>query len=84
MIVDVRTAEEYSEGHAPGAVLIPLDVLMSGDLGELATVERGTPIKLYCHSGARAKYAKMLLETVGYTNVENLGGLEDAMRALKS
>ena len=84
MIVDVRTTEEYTEEHVEGAVNIPLDVLMMGDLGALATVERGALIQLYCASGARAKYAQMLLESVGYTSVTNLGGLEEAKRALGS
>ena len=84
MIIDVRTKDEYEEGHAEGAVNIPLGDIMAGDLGVLAGVAKREPLQLYCRSGARSAAAQGLLTRAGFTSVENLGGLTDALRALGS
>lgn len=80
MIIDVRTPEEYSMGHVEGAVNIPVSDLDEGRLGELAHVERDATLQLYCRSGARAAYACALLQSAGFTNAVNIGGLEEAMK----
>ncbi|MBE9538660.1 MAG: rhodanese-like domain-containing protein [Proteobacteria bacterium] len=74
--IDVRTAEEYAEGHLAQAALIPYDVIEKGvtDLH----LAKDAPIYLYCRSGNRAGKAKMALEAQHYTHVVNVGGLEDA------
>jgi phage shock protein E len=79
--IDVRTSEEYAEGHLEQATLIPYDVIEKG----VAALElsRDTPIYLYCRSGNRAGQAKTALEAQNYTNVTNVGGLDNA-RALAS
>jgi phage shock protein E len=84
MIIDVRTKEEYAEGHAEGAVNVPLGDIMAGSLGALEGVARETPLQLYCRSGARSESARGLLQSMGFTSVVNLGGLADALRALGS
>ena len=84
MIIDVRTAEEYADGHAEGAVNIPLGDIMAGNFGVLEGLEKATPLQLYCRSGARSECAQGLLSAAGFTNVVNLGGLEDAIRTLGS
>ena len=81
MLVDVRTPEEYASEHAPGAVNIPLNDIMIGNLGVLADIDRATPLRLYCRSGARSENARTLLISTGFTNVINIGGLADAMHA---
>ncbi len=82
MLIDVRTPEEYSMGHIKGAVNIPVSDLDEGHFGELALVERDAELQLYCRSGARAAYACALLQSAGFTNAVNIGGLEEAMEVV--
>ncbi len=79
LLIDVRTAEEYAEGHAPGATLLPLVALVCGNLGVLAETEKDAPIEVYCHSGARAEQARQILTDLGYSQVVNRGGLSDVL-----
>ena len=69
-------------GHIKGAVNIPVSDLDEGRLGELAHTERDTALQLYCRSGARAAYACALLQSAGFTNAVNIGGLEEAMEVV--
>lgn len=72
ILLDVRTAEEYREGHVPGSINIPLDAL---DGIDKQITERQTPIFVYCHSGGRSAHAKHYLNQMGYQNVTNIGGI---------
>lgn len=74
--IDVRSAGEYAQGHLDGAALIPHDDIETGI--QTLQVDKDTPILLYCRSGNRAGKAMERLRALGYTNVTNLGGLEDA------
>jgi hydroxyacylglutathione hydrolase len=70
ILLDVRTAEEYAEGHIQGAVLIPVQ-----ELGErLAEVPKDKQVYVYCHSGRRSAMASKLLAENGYTRIENVVG----------
>lgn len=69
MLIDVRTPEEYQQGHLAGSVNIPLPDIRS------VRANKNAPIKVYCKSGKRSAQAKGILEAMGYTNVTNLGGL---------
>ena len=74
--IDVRTLVEYSLGHVDDAAHIPYD-----DIGEdisTLTTDKNAEIYLYCRSGGRAGKAKATLESLGYTRVTNVGGLDDA------
>ena len=71
LYLDVRTLQEFAEGHIPGATHIPLHEL-EDRLGGLGT--RDTPITTYCRSGNRSGQAKAILETAGFTDVRNGGG----------
>ncbi len=70
LIVDVRTHEEYREGHIPGSVNIPLDALdtLRGQVGTEG------PIYVYCLSGARSSRAAVRLRRMGY-QVVDMGGI---------
>ena len=72
VLLDVRTPEEYREGHIPGSKNVPLQAII-----HVATVieEKDTPIFAYCHSGARSTQAVSTLRHMGYTNVKNIGGI---------
>jgi hydroxyacylglutathione hydrolase len=71
VFIDVRTAGEFTEGHVPGARLLPLAELEQ----RLAEVPKDKRVYLYCRSGHRSAQAAALLTSHGYTNIENvLGG----------
>jgi phage shock protein E len=76
--IDVRSAEEYAQGHLEQAPRISHDQIETG-VAELG-LAKNAPIYLYCAVGGRAGKAKRRLEAQGYTNVTNVGGLEDAQR----
>jgi len=78
VMIDVRTAQEFSSDHVQGAVNIPYDEV--GDKVPAMIEDKSTPINLYCRSGNRAGKAQSTLEKLGYTHVTNLGGLEEARR----
>lgn len=67
-VLDVRTPEEYQDGHLPGATLIPLDQL-GARYGELPQNET---ILVYCRSGNRSLQAVYLLENAGFDRVHSL------------
>ena len=78
-IIDVRTTEEYQEGHIGGAINLPIDQLMDKTeyaLSILKDIDKENDhIKVYCASGARAAVAKNILDFMQYKNVVNAGGL---------
>ncbi len=71
-LVDVRTPGEFSGGHLPGAVNVPLNQL-ERRLGELKT--QPTPIVVYCASGMRSGQARRILLRNGVAAVHDLGGM---------
>ena len=75
IILDVRTAEEYSEKHIPGAINIPNETIGSEDIPELPDKEQ--LILVYCRSGNRSKQASEKLVKQGYTNIVEFGGIND-------
>jgi len=78
LIIDVRSQEEWDAGHLPNAVLIP-HTEIGAKIGDVTT-DKSRQIYLHCRSGGRAGKAKTALEEMGYTNVENVGGYEDALK----
>ncbi|MBE6759244.1 MAG: rhodanese-like domain-containing protein [Ruminococcaceae bacterium] len=75
VILDVRTHDEYMDGHIPGAVLIPdYDIVRRAE-SELPDKEQ--LILVYCRSGRRSKLAAEALAELGYTNVMEFGGIND-------
>ena len=72
ILLDVRTPQEYQEGHIPGSKNVPLQRL---DKLEELTENKDTVLYVYCHSGARSRQATSFLQYMGYTNVHNIGGI---------
>ena len=66
VLLDVRTPEEYRDGHLPGAKNLPLDRL------DTIAEPAGSPLFVYCRSGARSAQAKARLARAGYS-VTDLG-----------
>ena len=75
IILDVRTAEEYSEKHIPGAINIPNETIGADDIPELP--DKDQLILIYCRSGNRSKQAADKLVKLGYTNIVEFGGIND-------
>ncbi len=71
-LIDVRTAEEYAQGHVPGSINIPLSEIES--IGEYVS-DLSAPLFVYCLSGARSGRAVSYLQSEGYSNVTNIGGI---------
>ena len=74
LVIDVRTEDEFADGHYEGARNIPVN-LLPNRLAEIGAKER--PIVVYCASGARSAMAAKMLKASGFTDVTNAGGLED-------
>ena len=75
IILDVRTKEEYQEKHIPGAVNLPNETIGTEDIPELPAKEQ--LILVYCRSGNRSKQAAKKLAALGYTNIIEIGGIND-------
>lgn len=73
IILDVRTAEEYSEKHIPGAINIANESIGTEDIPELP--DKDQLILVYCRSGNRSKQASEKLVKLGYTNIVEIGGI---------
>ena len=75
IILDVRTQEEYDQGHIPGAILIPDTEIK--DKAEEVLTDKEQLILVYCRSGRRSKLAAEALVELGYTNIKEFGGIID-------
>ncbi len=74
-IVDVRTLQEYQEGHVPGEVNIPNEEILDTE-PELLN-DKDATLLVYCRSGRRSKDASDKLVKMGYKNVYDFGGIID-------
>jgi len=72
VLLDVRTSEEYRGGHIPGSKNIPLQAI---DKVASVAENKDTVLYVYCQSGARSRQATSMLQGMGYTNVNNIGGI---------
>jgi len=73
VLIDLREAEELSQGKIPGAKHVPRSYLESRI--EQVVPDRTAPIILYCASGVRSAYAaRTLLKELGYQNVRSMTG----------
>ena len=75
VILDVRTEEEYAQGHIPGAILIP-DYEIEQKAERILT-DKNQMILVYCRSGRRSKNAAVSLQKLGYTDIREFGGIID-------
>ena len=74
VLLDVRTPEEYREGHIPGSVNVPLQSI---DKVASALADKTKTVFVYCRSGARSSQAVAFMKQMGYTEVHNIGGILD-------
>ena len=78
LIIDVRSQREWDSGYVKGAIHIP-HTQIADEIGK-HTTDKNRKIVVYCAVGGRAGKAKKSLEAMGFTNVENAGGYEDAKK----
>ena len=75
IILDVRRAYEYADGHIPGAINVPNESIGESEIRDLP--DKNQLILVYCRSGRRSKEAAEKLVKLGYTNVVEFGGISD-------
>jgi rhodanese-related sulfurtransferase len=80
VVIDVRTQEEFDQGHIEGALNI--DFSKPDFIAQLKSFDRSLNYKIHCRSGFRSGRAKVIMESVGFKNVEDLGGLNQAAKKL--
>lgn len=75
IILDVRRADEFAQGHIPGAINIANEDITDAEPAELPDKEQ--TIYVYCRSGNRSKQASAKLADMGYTHIIEFGGIID-------
>ena len=78
LILDVRTDQEWSNGYVEGATHQPVSKI--DDNFQKLFPNKDQKIILYCARGGRAGQAKEILSKLGYTNLENGGGILDVSK----
>lgn len=79
-VIDVRTAEEFAEGHVKGAR--NLDIQSGEFESALADLDKEVSYSVYCRSGRRSAAAVEMMRNAGFTKVVDLGAVEEAAKAL--
>ncbi len=74
-LLDVRREDEYSQGHIPGAVCVPVETIGAGTEERLPDKER--TLLVYCRSGRRSVQAAEKLAALGYADIREFGGILD-------
>ena len=74
-LVDVREEDELVEGYIENSILIPLDTVESQ--AENILKDKNQTILVYCRSGRRSAMACDVLDSLGYTDVYDFGGIID-------
>ena len=80
ILIDVRSEAEYQSGFIAGAINIPHDRIAE-KIGQTVT-DKSTPLYLYCRSGRRVGIAMETLKKLGFFDMVNLGGYNEAARRL--
>lgn len=72
VLLDVRTAGEYAEGHIENSLNLPLQ-----NIEQAVSVikDKDTPLFVHCRSDGRSASATAALKKMGYTNVSDIGGI---------
>ena len=73
ILLDVRTEDEYAQGHIPGAICVPNETIGEEPPEQLPELRQ--TILVYCRSGRRSKEASAKLAAMGYVNVIEFGGI---------
>ncbi len=72
VVLDVRTAEEFADGHVAGATMVDF---YADDFAErLAGLDPDVPYVVYCRSGSRSGQTRVMMEELGFTDVADVDG----------
>jgi phage shock protein E len=71
-VIDVRTSDEYADGHVPGALNVSFWRVLAG--GIPGGIARTDPVVIYCGAGPRAQMAMLGLRLRGFSNLSELDG----------
>ena len=82
VVLDVRTEDEYMDGHIKGSIVIPLEFLEMDIEDEVP--DKNSIIFIYCTTGRKSEIGCDQLEDLGYENVYDLGGIMDWPYELES
>jgi rhodanese-related sulfurtransferase len=84
-LIDVRTPSEYSTGFLSlsSNPALNIEYQLISELPTVLSVQKNDKITLYCRSGRRSNIALQTLRELGYSNVRDIGGLEEARAVLK-
>ncbi|MBB5040049.1 rhodanese-like domain-containing protein [Prosthecobacter dejongeii] len=81
-VLDVRTEEEYKEGHIKGATNV--DILSKDFVKKLEAANKTKPVLVHCQAGGRSTRSLPKLEQAGFTEIYHLdGGMADWVKADK-
>ena len=72
VLLDVRTPQEYKEGHVPKSKNVPLQMI---DKVTSVVTTKETPLFVYCYSWCPTMHARNSVQSIGYSNVTNIGGI---------
>ena len=75
ILIDVRTDAEWDDGYIETAIHIPLDKILNTIEGVVE--DKDQVIYLYCRSGNRSGQAEIALQSIGYVNAKNIGGIKE-------
>ncbi len=73
IVIDVRETNEFKQGHIEGAKNLPMSRI--DYTAEAILTEKDKKILVYCYSGARSRTACNILKTLGYSDVNDFGGI---------
>lgn len=80
VLVDVRTPDEFAEGHLQGAVNVPYEEVVDW-VAQQQDITLDSDIVLYCHSGKRSGKAEKWLQNHDYHNALNAGGYKPMLES---
>ncbi len=78
VVLDVRTADEFNEEHARGAINV--DVTADSFEKHMQTMDKSKKYAVYCKAGGRAGKAITKMKAMGFKNIENLATVDDAIK----
>ena len=81
VLLDVRQTDEFNAGHIKGAVLVPHDTIAK-KVGSVVP-DKNNPVYIYCRSGRRSAIAVEAMKRLGYTDLTDPGGMDDAKKRLR-
>lgn len=74
ILIDVRTPEEFEQSHVENSINIPMNTILYEIENQIKNKEQ--LIFLICRTGRRTKTSAILMQSKGYTNVYDIGGVE--------